>query len=169
MLKVVEYKESQPVHIEYDIYTPVTVEFGTWNISKESTIYWRTGNFTKSLIEIGIGKDTGDLRSITLTLIEKVQELKYLNFDMENVPMNKGLPKCQIKQYSGETYIDEPGMLDVYIGNDKVLILFSNKKPKSIIQNDKLGFILDANNIVFGIVICSMSECEKKVLQAALN
>lgn len=169
MLKVVEYKESQPVHIEYDIYTPVTVEFGTWNILKESTIYWRTGNFTKSLIEIGIGKDTGDLRSITLTLIEKVQELKYLNFDMENVPMNKGLPKCQIKQYSGETYIDEPGMLDVYIGNDKVLILFSNKKPKSIIQNDKLGFILDANNIVFGIVICSMSECEKKVLQAALN
>ncbi len=169
MLKVVEYKEIQPVHIEYDIYTPVTVEFGTWNISKESTIYWRTGNFTKSLIEIGIGKDTGDLRSITLTLIEKVQELKYLNFDMENVPMNKGLPKCQIKQYSGETYIDEPGMLDVYIGNDKVLILFSNKKPKSMIQNNKLVFILDANNIVCGIVICSMSEHEKKVLEAALN
>ncbi|TXL61642.1 hypothetical protein FHP05_13205 [Cerasibacillus terrae] len=56
MLKIVEYKERQSANIEYDIYTPINIEFGTWNISKEPTIYWRTGDFKKSLIEIGLGK-----------------------------------------------------------------------------------------------------------------
>ncbi|MES9717656.1 hypothetical protein [Bacillus safensis] len=58
MLKVTEYKDSQSINIEYDLYTPINIEFGSWNISKEPTIYWRTGDFKKSLIEIGIAKFT---------------------------------------------------------------------------------------------------------------
>ena len=27
------------------MYTPINIEFGLWNISKEPTIYWRTGDF----------------------------------------------------------------------------------------------------------------------------
>ena len=45
MLKVLKYKEKKPANIEFDVYTPINIEFGLWNISKEPTIYWRTETF----------------------------------------------------------------------------------------------------------------------------
>ncbi|MBW3701945.1 MULTISPECIES: hypothetical protein [Bacillus] len=56
MLRVTEYKDSQPINIENDLYTPINIEFGNWNISKEPTIYWKTEDFKKFLIKIGIMK-----------------------------------------------------------------------------------------------------------------
>lgn len=125
MLKVMGYKENQSVNIEYDVYTPINIEFGSWNIIKEPTIYWRTGDFKKSLIEIGIGKYTGNIRSITLTLSEKVHKMYSLNLDMKNIALIKGVPNFQVEEYKEKTYIDKNNELNVYIGIDKVLILFS--------------------------------------------
>ncbi len=153
MLKVTEYKESQSVNIEYDVYTPINIEFGTWNISKEPTIYWRTGDFKKSLIEIGIGKYTGNIRSITLTLSENVHKMESLGLDMNNITLIKGTPNFQVEEYYDKTYIDEKGELNVYIGIDSVLILFSEKETMSIVKNDNVGFVLDKNKIVCGIII----------------
>ena len=65
MLKVFKHEETKKENIEFDIYTPINIEFGVWNISKEPTIYWRTGDFNGSLIEIGIGQYKKDIRSIT--------------------------------------------------------------------------------------------------------
>lgn len=169
MLKVIEYKESQSVNIEYDVYTPINIEFGTWNISKEPTIYWRTGDFKKSLIEIGIGKHTGSIRSITLTLSENVQKVESLNLDMKNITLIKGTPNFQIEEYNDKTYVDENGKLNVYIGIDKLLISFSENDTVSIVQNDNVGFSLDKNKMVCGIIVSGMLEHEKNVLEDALK
>ncbi|MGX9292764.1 hypothetical protein ACSLGF_16500 [Bacillus sp. A015] len=169
MLKVTEYKDSQPINIEYDLYTPINIEFGSWNISKEPTIYWRTGDFKKSLIEIGIGKYTGSLRSITLTLSENVHKMESLKFDLKDINMIKGAPNFQVEEYNDMTYIDEEGKLDVYIGIDKVLISFSENDALSILQNDTVGFALDKDEVVCGIIISDMLEHEKKTLEDALN
>lgn len=56
MLRVTKYKDSQPINIENDLYTPINIEFGSWNISKEPTIYWKTEDFKKFPIKIGIMK-----------------------------------------------------------------------------------------------------------------
>lgn len=169
MLKVTEYKDSQPINIEYDLYTPINIEFGSWNISKEPTIYWRTGDFKKSLIEIGIGKYTGSLRSITLTLSENVHKMESLKFDLKDINMIKGVPNFQVEEYNDTTYIDEEGKLDVYLGIDKVLISFSENDALSILQNDTVGFALDKDEVVCGIIISDMLEHEKKTLEDALN
>ncbi|MCC9089802.1 MULTISPECIES: hypothetical protein [Bacillus] len=169
MLKVTEYKDSQPINIEYDLYTPINIEIGSWNISKEPTIYWRTGDFKKSLIEIGIGKYTGSLRSITLTLSENVHKMESLKFDLKDINMIKGVPNFQVEEYNDTTYIDEEGKLDVYIGIDKVLISFSENDALSILQNDTVGFALDKDEVVCGIIISDMLEHEKKTLEDALN
>lgn len=63
--------------IEFDVYTPINIEFG--NISEDKTVYWRTGDFKKSLIEIGFAQKTGEIRSITLTLCENVYKSKEWN------------------------------------------------------------------------------------------
>ncbi|AOC57742.1 MULTISPECIES: hypothetical protein [Bacillus] len=169
MLKVIDYKDSQPINIEYDLYTPINIEFGSWNISKEPTIYWRTGDFKKSLIEIGLGKYTGNIRSITLTLSENVHKMESLKLDMEDINMVKGVPSFQIEESNDNTYIDEKGKLDVYIGKDRVLISFSENDAVSILQNDTVGFVLDKEEVVCGILISGMLEHEKKTLEDALN
>ncbi|WEZ16258.2 hypothetical protein [Bacillus safensis] len=169
MLKVTEYKDSQSINIEYDLYTPINIEFGSWNISKEPTIYWRTGDFKKSLIEIGIGKYTGSLRSITLTLSENVHKMENLKLDKKNINVIKGVPNFQVEEHNDKTYIDEKGKLDVYIGLDKVLISFSENETVSVLQNDKVGFALDKDELVCGIIISGMLEHEKKTLEDALN
>ncbi|KPN12945.1 hypothetical protein AKG37_13700 [Bacillus australimaris] len=169
MLKVTEYKDSQSINIEYDLYTPINIEFGSWNISKEPTIYWRTGDFKKSLIEIGIGKYTGSLRSITLTLSENVHKIENFKLDTTNINVIRGVPNFQVEEHNDKTYIDEKGKLDVYIGLDKVLISFSENDIVSILQNDTVGFVLDKDEVVCGIIISGMLEHEKKTLEDALN
>ncbi len=169
MLKVTEYKEIQATSIEYDVYTPINIEFGTWNISKEPTIYWRTGDFKKSLIEIGLGKYTGNIRSITLILSENVHEMENLNLDMKNITLIKGAPIFQIKKYDDETYIDENSEIDVYLGIDNVLISFSKNDIVSIVQNDNVGFALDINRMVCGVIVSGMLKNEKDILEKALK
>ncbi|MCG3089814.1 hypothetical protein [Sporosarcina cyprini] len=169
MLKVTKYKESQSLNFVYDIYTPINIEFGTWNISKEPTIYWRTGDFKKSLIEIGIGKYTGSIRSITLTLSENVYKMEKLNLDMKNITLIKGVPNFQVEEYEDKIYIDENNILNVYIGIDKVFISFSENDTVSIVQNENVGFALDKNKMVCGVIVSGMLEHEKNILEEALK
>ncbi|WP_078577826.1 hypothetical protein [Salipaludibacillus agaradhaerens] len=169
MLKVTKYKESESVNIEYDVYTPINIEFGNWNISKEPTIYWRTGDFKKSLIEIGVGKYTGNIRSITLTLSENVHHMETLDCNMKNITLINGTPNFQIEEFNDKTYIDENGELNVYIGRDKVFISFSESETVSVVQNDNVGFALDENNMVCGVIVSGMLEPDINILEEALK
>ncbi|MGG3386007.1 hypothetical protein GWJ21_14435 [Bacillus coagulans] len=169
MLKVIGYKEGQSTNIEYDVYTPINIEFGTWNISKEPTIYWRTGDFKKSLIEIGIGKYTGNIRSITLTLCENVYKTGNFNFNMKSITLNKGIPIFKVDELNNETYLDEKGQLNVFIGIDKIFISFSENEIVSIVQNDNVGFAIDTNETICGIIVNDVEEHEKKIIEDALK
>ena len=169
MLKVTEYKENQSINIEYDIYIPINIEFGTWDISKEPTIHWRTGDFKKSLIEIGVGKYTGNIRSITLILTENVHKMENLNLDMKNITLIKGIPNFQVEAYDDKTYIDENSKLNVYIGIDEVLILFSENDIVSIVQNENVGIALDKDQMVCGVIVSGMLEHEKNILEEAFK
>lgn len=169
MLKVLEYNGKKPTNIEYNVYTPISIEFGAWNISNEPTLYWRTGDFKKSLIEIGIGKFTGDMRSITLTLSENVLLLEDNNFDVENVKLVKGIPVFEVDQFIDETYIDEKGKLDVHIGLDQVFISFSENKAVSLVQNENVSVGIDSNGMVCSIIVNDVKEHEKKILEEALK
>lgn len=169
MLKVTDFEVTEPVNIEYDVYTPINIEFGTWNISKEPTLYWRTGNFKKSIIEIGLWKYTGSIRSITLTLSEDVSMVESLILERKNINVIKGKPKFYIEDYSDMTYVDEKGSLKVLIGIDNVLISLSENVPESVIQNDNVGFVLDKNKIICGIMVSDMLKREKNILENALK
>lgn len=169
MLKVTDFEVTEPVNIEYDVYTPINIEFGTWNISKEPTLYWRTGNFKKSLIEIGLGKYTGSIRSITLTLSEDVSMVESLILERKNINVIKGKPKFYIEDYSDMTYVDEKGSLKVLIGIDNVLISLSENVPEPVIQNNNVGFALDKNKIICGIMVSDMLKREKNILEDALK
>jgi len=166
MLKVFKYEETKKENIEFDIYTPINIEFGVWNISKEATIYWRTGDFSSSLIEIGIGKYKKDIRSITLTICKNVYEVE--SCSENNFNILKGSPILEFKNIKDEIYTDEKGTLKVYIESKSVSIIFSENKISDCLQNDNVYFYLDDNKSLVGLRVDNISEENKAILKEAL-
>ncbi|OMF92095.1 hypothetical protein [Paenibacillus sp. FSL R7-0337] len=71
LLKLCDLKEVNESRIEFDYYVPFSIEIGNKDsLANEDTVYWRTGDIEKSLIEFGIGSKTGVLRNLTLTAVK---------------------------------------------------------------------------------------------------
>lgn len=166
MLKVLKHEEIKKENIEFDIYTPINIEFGVWNISKEPTIYWRTGDFSGSLIEFGIGKNKKDIRSITLTICKDVYEVD--SYSENNFNIFQGSPILELENINDEIYIDEKGKLKVYIESKSVSIIFSENKISRCLQNDNVYFYLDASKSIVGLRVSNISEENKAILKDAL-
>lgn len=166
MLKVIEYQETKKENIEFDIYTPINIEFGVWDISKEPTIYWRTGDFCGSLIEIGMGKNNKDIRSITLTICKNVYEV--YNYFENNYNIFKGSPIFELESSNEKTYMDEKGVLKVYIESKSISIIFSENKISDCLQNDNVYFYLDDNKLLVGLKINNISEKNKSIFKESL-
>ncbi|PLS10239.1 hypothetical protein CUU63_01045 [Bacillus halotolerans] len=153
--------------IEFDVYTPINIEFGNWNISEDKTVYWRTGDFKKSLIEIGFAQKKGEIRSITLTLCESVYKSKEWN--IENIEPIKGVPVFSVDRQQNEMYIDEKGILNVYISDKTVYIQFSAHKVESLIENNHVLFCLDSDDNFCGVIINDVGDNEINILEQALK
>lgn len=72
MLKIESYKDVQEELIEYDLYIPINIKFGNQSDINAPIFYWRTGDFQESLIEVGIGKEEKEIRTITLTICNNI-------------------------------------------------------------------------------------------------
>src|SRR5699024_3138239 len=120
-------------------------------------------------IEIGLGKYTGGIRSITLTLSEDVSMVESLILERKNINVIKGKLIFYIEDYSDMTYVDEIGSMKVLIGINNVLIYLSENVTDSVIQNNNVGFSLDKNKIICGIMVSDMLKREKNILEDALK
>lgn len=167
MLKTLECRDKKPMKVEFDVYTPINIEFGNWDISEDKTAYWRTGDFKKSLIEIGFSQKTGEIRSITLTLCESVYKSKEWN--IENIEPIKGVPVLSVDRQQNETYIDEKGILNVYITDKTVYIQFSAHEIESLIENNHVLFCLDCDDNICGVIINDVGDNEINILEQALK
>ena len=167
MLKVLECEGIKKENIDFNMYIPINIEFGVWNISEEPTIYWRTGDFNESLIEIGIGKYKRDIRCITLTICKNVYEVD--SYIENKLSKSKGSPILELENTNDEIYIDEKGILKVYIESTSVSIIFSDDKITNCLENNNIEFYLDGNKAVTGIRIKNISNDDKKILKDALR
>ncbi|MFD3445719.1 hypothetical protein ACFDTO_14070 [Microbacteriaceae bacterium 4G12] len=167
MLKVFKYEATKKENVEFNIYIPINVEFGVWNISEEPTIYWRTGDFSGSLIEIGIGKYKRDIRSITLTICKNVYEVD--NYTEDNFNKFKGSPILELENTNDEIYTDEKGTLKVYIESTSVSVIFSDNKISDCLENGNVDFYLDDNKSFIGLRVNNISEENKTTLKEALE
>lgn len=164
MLRVLKYQETKEENIEIDMYIPINIEFGSWNISEEPTIYWRTGDLKNSLIEIGIGNRKKNIRSITLSIFKNIYEKEYYFGD--DIDIIKGMPILELESSNNEIYIDEQGILDIFLGNTIVDILFSKNKPVKCLQNNDINFYIDKNNFIVGLRVNNISKEELFTLRS---
>lgn len=151
----------------FDCYLPIEIEFGSWDITKESTLYWRTGDFKKTLLEIGIAETSGILRSIRLVTPPQItmQDFKIFNNTTE-----LGLPIFEITGWQEDDYYqDESINFQVYFDNNSLVIVFSKPEITLTIINERIRFNFDRDNKLCSIEVINIKEAESKLLLEAFN
>ncbi|WP_170272260.1 hypothetical protein [Clostridium tarantellae] len=124
------------------------------------------GNFSDSLIEIGLGKYKKDLRSITLIMCKNIYEVDNYNKKIHTV---NGSPILEMQNTNDEIYIDEKGLLKVYIESVSVSIIFSDNKINNCLKNGSIDFYLNNDNLLIGLKINNITEENKNIFKKSLE
>ncbi len=172
MLKIIGIASPDKERLDIDHY----VFSITWdNKPTNQPIYWRTGDFNKSLIEIGVFENTGELVSLTLVCVEHVHDwgLTHPNKDA-NVPHETGIPVCDIKPWNlddsyDSTFLDEPSELQVYLAQNAISIQLGESTPISYwISSGRFTFGMGQNGFLHLIQIHALNKQEMVFMKSIL-
>lgn len=136
MLKVIGNKNCEQLDVELGDYVLLELQCH----SKGLPIYWRTGNFETTLLEVKINADDGQVIGACLLLAGEVKKgLPVLRF-----PENSygGLPVVCTDHWPDDRFLDEVKPFDVFVNEVCLLVMLSK-------QNAEKTFV--AGNVTFGI------------------
>jgi hypothetical protein len=169
LLKIISIEGIKKFSVEFDVYVPCKIRFGSWDMSKEHTLYWRMGDFEKSLIEIGIGSMTGILRSFTLTEAGKIIE-KNDSFLNINCKIYEGIPVFSTEDFPSNGFKDYINQFEVLLGQNNVTIsIRKNVFPNKLISLDRILFGVDKDDYLSFLTLSQINSNEMKVLREGLN
>lgn len=173
-------QKNNIIGIDIDVYVPLTIEWRSYNSSY--VIYWRSGDLKKSLVEIGLHGLTGNIASLTLTQVSRVDLVgKQKTYsDFENVEIVNGSPVFNIDDWSTAGSVDnlskEIEMIDekidflVILSETYISILFDERKePKKIIKSGNVLFEITDNDYLSKIHVLNLSPDEYRVLLEAIK
>lgn len=173
-------QKNNIIGIDIDVYVPLTIEWQSYNSSY--LIYWRSGDLKKSLVEIGLHGLTGNIASLTLTQVSRVDLVgKQKTYsDFENVEIVNGSPVFNIDDWSTAGSVDnlskEIEMIDekidflVILSENYISILFDERKePKKIIKSGNVLFEITDNDYLSKIHVLNLSPDEYRVLLEAIK
>ncbi len=160
MLKICGRTSRKEVIFTSDPYIPIDLKLGIWSEPIENTVYWRTGDFKKNLLEVGIGSGKKELRSITLVAWER----KIVEITRQPVPSGgKREEGCPIFEFGyAETMVDEKSQLRIFLGDQAISILFSDPPIHSIMKNERVDFFMNPQKEWIGICIHIDGGIDKK-------
>ncbi len=156
MLNVTKVSNSVSEKIEVDQYIPIKIVWGKYNIFSEETLYWRTGDFKKSLIEIGIASRSGVIRSLTVVHSDKIN----FNKDKINWPelVSDGTPMFNVQSWPHNGRKDEDGLLELCCNGNTLDIIFSKEMITHKIVSGRICFGL---NVDANLCVVSVTELHK--------
>jgi hypothetical protein len=122
MLKVVGSVPQQSYKLEIDDYVPISFRF--YEMKTGVPLYWRTGNFKTSLIEVGLNPASGAIYRITVTSF-KDAIMTSNSWEKSTSKIIEGIPLCDLHLWEGvEQFSDrfkgEPFSFLTIVGRDFV-------------------------------------------------
>jgi len=162
MLKLKKIENCTSIIVEFDPYIAINVIFGDNSYWIERTAYWRTGNFINELIEIGIGNELGIIREITLVGIKNISNH---SIELQEIILQHGIPVFEKINYNKNLIFDENGPLEMFVGNDKVQVLFSHNKITSGLVCDRVICLFDKDNNFCGFEVADVTDAEMSILK----
>lgn len=160
MLKTIGCHGSGKTEIEFGAYLPF--KFWQCSQSKESHLYWRTGNLKSTLLEVEIDRIRGQVFGISL-LIPGLVSIDFPELDLSEVSESTGYPLIDISKWSTDRVIDEPNPFRVFVDSSRLLITFSTSVVvTSTVSSDNITFGVDVHNFIVWILIKGLKEDKLK-------
>ncbi|NMM54748.1 hypothetical protein [Paenibacillus aquistagni] len=166
MIKIMEivntnFKET----LEVDEHVPFNIE---WNYISNRNLkyYWRTGDFKKSLLEIGLDSVTGLIKSMTLT------NLNINSISEDNLPTNfskLGVPKFDLTQWTSEKYLDYTKDFSVLLMNNGLVISMLDERVERIVKSDRVLFHMGKDKKLLRIDLINLTTDERHILRNSLR
>ena len=161
MLKYSGTTELKLETIEADAYT---LAF-KWNeLQPTYHVYWRTGNFRDSLIEIGLSDIDHSIERVSIVAVHNRQlaQAEVVNFQRFTAAPLNGVPICEWTwDKPSPGVIDEVGDFYVYICDSSISIRFGDEfELKEIIVTDRVKFGVDTDGYIRAIQATDLQPSE---------
>ena len=159
MLKVIGKVDCIGEEFFFDEYVPISYfcESGYSSVP----LYWRTGNFKTSLLEIGIDSKKGNLEKVVLTLFDEISYLDYY-FNVSLASFEKGVPVFEMWSdgEGGGRFKDEIGPLNIFVSNNSICLIFAKDNPTRILETSNVYFYINDRDYLIGIRFFSLSDSD---------
>lgn len=162
MLQIIGFTAFLPEVIETDLYVPINVVWGDPSNSGDNLIYWRSGDISRSLIEIGL--DTrGAIRTLTLVMVPQI--VSNCVSTIEPVEQQIGLPICNIDKWESKTYYDDPHSFYVTVSESHLSVTFENSnRIKSVLVSGQTRFSMDSDGFLCRIDVTGLSKNQMSII-----
>jgi hypothetical protein len=170
MLQVTDMSPISEESIEIDEYIAINVEWLASKKALDSTYYWRTGDFKKSLFELGVSGSSGRILSFTLTSVNRFH-VTVADYSEIKTPIDEGLPIFRINGKFTDGFFDEVNEFRVFL-NSNGLRIFFNTEPTQVVTQMKSGqirFGLTNQKALAMVEITDIKEEEYEKILLALN
>ena len=146
--------------IEFDGYVPVVIRVnGEFEWPPR---YWRTGDFEKSLVEVGVDPNSGALCKVTVTSVDGLSNQPISPIGMvDSVP--NGLPRAVLATWpDGQTRVDEQHELTASLVGNRLTVAFGefDQPMTNSVRCDRVIFLIDESNTLRGIELHELTEGE---------
>lgn len=167
MLFLKEIAKNKYCKVYIDYYVPFTINLGNEK-SYTSKIYWRIGNFKNSLMEVSIDENSGMLRKITLTSVDKAH---LVNAALENVDIvENGTPVFLLNGNVKHGLCDQVMDFYVYLSKEFIMVNFSEEShPYKFIELERVRFGFDKDNKFISVIVKDLSGDEYNELKNSLK
>ena len=130
MLRIIGSTEVNNCTLQVEDYLPISVRCA--EIASLTPLYWRTGDFKKSLLEISMNQNTGAICKVTVTLVGNYSRTELEGF-RDAIAVESRLPVCDISEGPNDRFKDEPFTFTTLVGEDSVSIWLTPMAPIKII------------------------------------
>jgi hypothetical protein len=157
--------------IEIDEYIATNVEWLASKKALDPTYYWRTGDFKKSLFELGVSGNSGRVLSFTLTSVNRLH-VTVEDYSEIKSPIVEGLPIFRINDKFTDGFLDEVNEFRVLVNSNRLRICFFDTEPTQVVTQMKSGrirFGLTNQKALAMVEITDMKEEEYQKILLALN
>lgn len=146
------------VQIECDGIVPLIARFEVCPAAPLQ--YWRTGDFEKSLIQVGVDPSNGAICQITVVCLAGVGPHAFPMTDLSSVQV--GLPCISMEGWAGSFRKDVEQPVEAAVIGNRLVLQFSPQRgqPLTPIRNGRVVFQVDPSQIISGIEILELSTEE---------
>jgi hypothetical protein len=162
MLQVISSMPSKGCTLEIDDYVPFV--FRCENTHSSTPLYWRTGDFKSSLIEIGLNPNSGAICCIKIPFFEKKPHKIDSNWTKPTRNLTEGIPVCNIQKWPSsenfsDSFRDNPLPLTITVGIDFITFyLETETKVHSFYIAGQLCIGVDEKQRILQITFVAISE-----------